>query len=198
MSRHDVRVRQQYTEIFDPNLPKNGCFYCGKMATTEDYTPSPKGDFESYEGEWVVTRCCNSCKTKIYYRNYVKAGEGYGVNIGCMSVADKLNLIGHSVKKKMRLEAVQADRVTQFYVEEIYQVYLPKGSQVLMNESELDIYAVIYSNESYSLKEVFAMQALIMAYLHKMPQETIDRIFSVLLLVEPRKEAYMRFAGIVQ
>lgn len=101
MARVPNVEKLKYTPIGEEELEGEDapCFYCGQPSCMDDLTPHPKAleVFKStFSEEWTRARTCRLCWGRIYTANIVNSGQKFQVQRGCMTIAQKKELLGIS------------------------------------------------------------------------------------------------------
>lgn len=181
MSRIPNAVKERYTRKDKIDGP---CFFCGGHGAMDELTPSPKAsiaDLEGFRDEYTIVKSCRKCWGKIYTANIAYGGGQFNVPMGCMSLDQKVELIGVKVFRKVNTWAkfmigfekqfvVPSDTVRSG------DLFIAQGHQLLEEE-------MVQLQGAFALKLLGLPDALVEVSLHNLLRN---------FLLDPEKEPIYR------
>lgn len=192
MARIPNSVKAWYKRLDTEDSP---CYYCGQPGIMDDLTPNPKAseaDLQAFVGDKVQVRSCRKCWAKIYTANIAYMGHQFHVPMGCMTLEQKLELIGVKSCKDRDTGAKYMVGFDRTYVAPIDTVraddfFVTRGHQ-------------LYSAELQELQGPLALRLLVMpdthveaALMSVLQSNRLDpskeAIYREILELEPRHES---------
>lgn len=167
MARVPNAEKSKYTPIGErkPDGEDTPCFYCGHPSCMEDLTPHPKAldVFKStFPEEWTRAQVCRKCWGRIYTANIVNHGRKFGAQPGCMTVAQKKQLLGVEEKDVVN---------SQFTLTADKTMVLPVAMV------KFDDGPYLYHGQKVYLEEIEALQGAFLLRLHGLSEHLVWKAF---------------------